>query len=88
LPHGYFFSGMSGGPIYAVEEYDPREVEDEELFPIGIIFGGYPASGEADTHGADLRESAFLTSRDLFVQAYVLTPEIFDEWLHEAGFKR
>ena len=34
-PHGYSFSGMSGGPVYAIEG---SEIRDEVLFPIGIIF--------------------------------------------------
>jgi hypothetical protein len=41
-PHGYHFSGMSGGPVYAIEGHEQRKVEDEELFPVGIVFRGVP----------------------------------------------
>ena len=29
-PHGFYFSGMSGGPVYAVEGAEQRTVEDDE----------------------------------------------------------
>jgi hypothetical protein len=84
-PHGFYFSGMSGGPVYAVEGHEQRKVEDDELFPIGIIFEGFPSSGRADTQGGKDPASAFLTDRDLFFRALTLTPEFFDEWLQKAG---
>lgn len=84
-PHGYYFSGMSGGPVYAAEGHEQREVQDEELFPIGIIFEGFPSSGRADMQGSRDFASAFLTDRDLFFRALMLTPENFDEWLQKAG---
>ncbi|MEK8093039.1 hypothetical protein WOC76_10965 [Methylocystis sp. IM3] len=83
--HGYYFSGMSGGPVYAVEGHAERQVEDEELFPVGIIFEGHPSSGRADMEGSKDGASVFLTERDLFFRALTLTPELFDEWLQKAG---
>jgi len=83
-PHGYYFSGMSGGPIYAIEGPEQREVEDEELFPVGIVFEGFPGSGRTDVHGNSDAMATFLTDRDLFFRALTLTPEIFDEWLRKA----
>jgi hypothetical protein len=83
--HDYYFSGMSGGPVYAVEGHEQREVEDEELFPIGIVFQGFPYSGRAGAQDGRDVASAFLTGHDLFFRALTLTPEIFDEWLQKAG---
>ena len=83
--HCYYFSGMSGGPVYAVEGHEQREVEDEELFPIGIIFQGYPSSGRLDVQSGTDAASAFLTDKDLFFRALTLTPKSFDEWLQKAG---
>jgi hypothetical protein len=83
-PHGYYFSGMSGGPIYAIEGHEQRKVEDEELFPVGIVFEGFPGSGRTDVHNDSDAMTTFLTDRDLFFRALTLTPEIFDEWLRKA----
>ncbi len=77
-PHGFFFSGMSGGPVYAVEGHEQRQVEDDELFPIGIIFEGFPSSGRTDVQTSTTTISTFLTDKDLFFRALTLTPEIFD----------
>ena len=80
-PHGHYFSGMSGGPIYAIEGDLDREVSDEELIPIAIIFEGYPGSGRGEAaENVDLA-AAFLTDRDIFFRGLLLTPETFDEWL-------
>lgn len=84
-PHGYYFSGMSGGPLYAIEGPQERTAEDDELLPVGLIFEGFPSSGKpAATGGRDVT-SAFLTDNDLFFRALTLTPEFFDEWLLKAG---
>lgn len=82
-PHGFFFSGMSGGPVYAIEGCETREFEDGELFPVGIIFEGFPGSGRADAQTSTSAMSAFMTDQDLFFRALTLTPEIFDQWLKE-----
>lgn len=81
-PHGRFFSGMSGGPIYA-QEGDADVVADEDLLPIGIIFEGYPGSGRAGEIGD--ATAAYLTERDIFFRGLTLTPESFDYWLTQLG---
>ncbi len=78
-PHGYFFSGMSGGPVYAVEGMEERP--DEEMFPVGIIFEGYPSSGRVEVTAGAGPSSGFLGDRDIFFRALTLTPEAFDHWL-------
>ena len=77
-PHGRFFSGMSGGPIYA-QEGDADVVADEDLLPVGIIFEGYPGSGRADQIADPA--AAYLTDRDIFFRGLILTPDSFDHWL-------
>lgn len=79
-PHSYYFSGMSGGPVYAFES-DADPAADEDLFPIGIIFEGYPSSGRGGTQTDEEPAAAFLTDRDIFFRALTLTPESFDYWL-------
>ncbi|HVH77172.1 MAG TPA: hypothetical protein VM755_19830 [Stellaceae bacterium] len=86
-PHGYYFSGLSGGPVYAIEGDQQREVPDGELFPIGIIFEGFPAGQQPSKTEIDpLRSSSYLTGHDLFLRALTLAPEFFDEWLQHCGF--
>lgn len=86
-PHGYYFCGLSGGPVYAIEGNQQREVQDEELFPIGIIFEGFPAGPRPSATETDpLGSSSYLTGHDLFLRALTLAPEFFDEWLQQCGF--
>lgn len=73
----YFFSGMSGGPVYHVA--DPKA--NPTL--IGIVFQGIPGSS-AEWEARD--EQSFLTRKDIQIRAHTLTPNIFDEWLRQAGF--
>jgi hypothetical protein len=73
-PHGYYFSGMSGGAIYAVET--------DRLAPAGILFEGYPSTKEQDSNRAG--SPAFLDENDIFFRALMLTPEIFLDWLERA----
>lgn len=80
-PHGYFFSGMSGGPVYAAEGEETLLMMDEELFPVGIIFEGYPGSGLGKAQSGADPAVAFLTDRDIFFRALTLTPDAFDHWL-------
>jgi hypothetical protein len=86
-PHSWYFSGLSGGPLYVVEGLEEHEVEDDELFPVGIVFEGYPASGRFDVGEGRDATIAFLNEKDLFVRALALTPAIFDEWIRECGFQ-
>lgn len=85
-PHSWYFSGLSGGPLYVVEGTEEREAEDDELFPAGIVFEGFPSTGREDALAGRDVASAFLTDSDLFIRAYRLTPEIFDEWVRDCGF--
>jgi hypothetical protein len=82
--HSWYFSGLSGGPLYVVEGPEERDVEDDALFPVGIVFQGFPSTGRPDVPGAQQRDpnEAFLNNRDLFFRALALTPDTFDEWLH------
>jgi hypothetical protein len=84
--HGYFFSGMSGGPVYAIEG-DLNEAEDRDFFHVGIIFEGFPSSGRREVTDTDA-SAAFLTDSDLFFRALTLTPEIFDDWLRQVDLGR
>jgi hypothetical protein len=70
-----------------VEKPEQRYVEDDELFPVGIVFEGFPGTGRPDVPGAPQRDpkEAFLNEQDLFFRALALTPDIFDEWLRESG---
>ncbi len=85
-PHSWYFSGLSGGPLYFVEGLEERQAEDDELFPVGIVFEGYPSSGRTEAIETRDAGAAFLTERDLFIRALALAPSIFDEWVRDCGF--
>lgn len=72
-PSTYKFSGMSGGPIFALFDETPP-------VPIGILFEGFPSSEEAGTSDA-----SFLGDRDILIRGHVLTRCIFAGWLRDAG---
>ena len=66
-PHGYYFSGLSGGPIFLPEEAD-------RLVPVGIIIEGGPSSKSAP--------GSFISDGNtILVRGLTLTPTIFKEWL-------
>lgn len=69
-PHGWYFSGMSGGPIFAI-------LDDATLFPAGIVFEGGPTSAKAEP-------SFISTENDIFIRGLALTPGIFEDWLAQA----
>lgn len=72
-PSTYKFSGMSGGPIFALC--------DETLpVPIGILFEGFPSDEKAGTS-----DTSFLGDRDILIRGHLLTRSIFAEWLRDAG---
>lgn len=71
----YYFSGMSGGAVYAAMD-DPFR-----LVPIGIVFEGSPGSSE---EWINRDEQSFFTRDDVQIRAYLLTPRIFEEWLSMA----
>jgi hypothetical protein len=75
VPHGYFFSGMSGGPIFL-------PVEEDKMLPVGIIFQGGPSSGRVEN------PHSLITSQDIFVRGYTLTPQTFSRWLSLTDLRR
>jgi hypothetical protein len=76
-PHGTFFSGMSGGPIF---------VDDggESLKFAGIVFEGAPGSSAA-WQTRDLDQS-FIGERDIVIYGVPVTPARFREWVRSCGF--
>jgi hypothetical protein len=85
-PPAWYFSGLSGGPLYFIEGLEEREAEDDELFPVGIVFEGSPSSGRTEANASRDTAASFLTGRDLFIRALALSPAIFDEWVRDCGF--
>ncbi len=83
--HGYAFSGMSGGAVYAIKGSDRTEVEDAELFPVGIAYEGYPGTNQTRETVAEDTGRSFFSERDVFIRALMLTPRIFDDWLERCG---
>lgn len=75
--HGYYFSGISGGALYAIEA--------DGLVPMGIVFEGHPSSKKKT---GEPESSTFLDEYDIFVRGSTLTPEIFGEWLDRAKLIR
>ena len=73
--HGYFFSGMSGGPVFYANE-------DGEITLIGIVYEGAPGSSK-EWQARD--EQAFLTNNDIQIRAHIITPDIFQSWLKQVG---
>ncbi|MDH6152665.1 MULTISPECIES: hypothetical protein [Paraburkholderia] len=73
--HGFFFSGLSGGPVYAQDSAG-------DVLAVGIVFEGSPGSKEA----WDGRDSqSYITGKDIVVKALILTPSVFDAWLRDSG---
>lgn len=71
--HGYFFSGMSGGPVVICED------NDSFYTPFGIVYEGQPGSKEAQQEG----ESLFAGNHILY-ECLQLNPELFAEWVINA----
>ena len=83
--HRYWLSGMSGGTVYAVEGNDQREVQDEELFPVGIVIEGFPSTEQAIERNNEEAASALFSQQDIFIRGVMLTPDTFDDWLTKSG---
>jgi hypothetical protein len=77
--HGIWFSGLSGGPVYAIEGAVDI-VDDTMLRPIGIVTQGHPGCPDAATN-----EFAIFTNKHAVIHALMLTPYTFDTWLSAAG---
>ena len=84
-PHGYAFSGMSGGAVYAIEGSARTEVKDEELFPVGIVYEGSPSTHRAPERDVEDARGSIFSDRDIFIRALMLTPGRFDDWLEKCG---
>lgn len=65
-PHGYFFSGVSGGPMYVQQ--------DKLLVPVGIVYEGWPQS-------LSTKPKEGLTEKDIFVRGFTLTPSYVTHWI-------
>jgi hypothetical protein len=70
-PHNRFFSGMSGGVVYADQDEGP-------LVPIGIVYEGLPGGSKA---WEQRDNQSYFDGHDIVVKGLYLTPEIFDGWL-------
>jgi len=73
-PTPYKLSGMSGGPIFALDDKGAP-------LPIGIIFEGYPSGLENDASPGQ----QILNERDVLIRGHLICPEIFARWLQDAG---
>ena len=71
-PHGWFFSGISGGPMFVIQE--------ERLIPVALAFEGWPQTRDEPPH-------AKLTDQDIMVRGLTLTPDNFRRWLFAARLK-
>lgn len=69
-PHKMTFSGMSGGPIFAMKD-------EHQAIPVGILFQGDPSTSHRN-------EGLFAGPRDILIRAMTLTPERFEKWLSYA----
>ena len=85
-PPGASFSGMSGGAVYTYGGQERRKVEDEDVFPVGIVCGGFPGANRASEPSEEVSGDAFLTEGDIMIQALKLTPDVFDDWMRRCGF--
>lgn len=70
-PHNRFFSGMSGGVVYA-------DQDESDMVPIGIVYEGLPGGSKAWKQRDD---QTYFDEYDIVVKGLYLTPEIFDGWL-------
>ena len=79
------FGGMSGGAVYAIEGSVPRKVQDEELFPVGIIFEGHSGKKQETDRNNEKAVGSILTEQGILIRAVMLTPDTFDDWLKKSG---
>lgn len=68
--HGWFFSGLSGGPVLIADKALDRYAV------VGITFAGTPGSRTAPVNA-----QAFYGPSDISITGYQLTPARFQEWL-------
>jgi len=72
--HGYFFSGMSGGPIFVFS--------DTNCYPIGIVYRGWPGSQFAVSESEG---QGIFSEKDILIEGMIVTPDIFSAWLERCG---
>lgn len=70
-PHGYYFSGLSGGPIFFPEAAN-------RLNLVGIVIEGGPSSSR-------VTRSLMSDGSTIFIRGQTITPKIFKEWLGLTG---
>ncbi|WP_339075415.1 hypothetical protein [Teredinibacter turnerae] len=76
-PHGFFFSGMSGGVII---------LQHDEFYDIaGIVYEGQP--GGKNQHNTKNANENVFSDRSILIKGFIITPEIFLNWLIESGLK-
>ena len=75
--HGIFFSGMSGGPIFVV---------DDGGIPTfaGIVYQGTPGGSEA-WNQRDPNQS-FVRANDVLIKGHLVTPERLRAWIASCEF--
>jgi hypothetical protein len=71
-PHGWTLSGLSGGPVFRVED-------ENTLLPVGLVFEGGPSTEAGETQ--------FATANQIFIRATTRSPKTFDGWLRKANYK-
>ena len=84
-PHNHNFRGMSGGAVYAVEGSIQRELQDDELFPVGIVFEDSDSTNQANNRNNEEAVDTFVTPRDILIRAVMLKPDTFDYWVKNSG---
>lgn len=72
--HGYFFSGMSGGPVVYFDE------ENNDIFYIGIAFEAVPGSQKTFQQS----DQSFMTGKDMMYRCLNLNPMVFSEWVQQS----
>lgn len=74
----FFFSGVSGGPVFHITQETPNKPYGLNL--IGIVYEGTPGSSSAwEKRGKE----AFFSRNDIQFKVYILTPDKFSSWLKE-----
>ena len=71
-PHNWYFSGMSGGPMYVLQ--------DEKIIPVALLYDGWPQK-LGDTHEK-------YDEHWIAIRGAVLTPSNFARWLNAAGLRK
>lgn len=76
-PHGFYFSGMSGGPIILHT--------DTKSAVAAIIYEGQPGSRSEITQ--KYSSDSIFNQNQTLIKGVIINPYIFSNWLVDAGFK-